>query len=174
MAARRKPGARAPRLARRGEAQALSALVAAAYAPYQPRFGPLPAAATADFDRLIAQRRVYVLEDDGGLAAIMVAGPHDTAFVIDQIAILPDRLRRGLGRALIAYAETLARMAGLSRVELSVEEALWEAVARYYRLGYEEVDRRDDNGIARIYFRKHLGWRKRAALNREQFDDGGW
>lgn len=174
MAARRKPGAVAPRLARRGETSVVSALVAAAYAPYLPRFGQQPAATLVDFDRLIAQRRLYVLEDDNGPAAVMAGGPQDRAFAIDFIAIPPDRLRRGLGRALIAYAETLARMAGLSRVDLSVEEALWESVARCHRLGYEEVDRRDEDGLARIYFRKHLGWRKRSAMNREQFDDGGW
>ena len=160
IAARRKPGARPPRLARRGEAQALRALVTSAFAPYRPRFGQTPPAMMVDFDRAIAQRHVYVLEEDDGPAALMVARPHDGTLIVDLVAVPPERLRRGLGRALIAYAETLARLGGLRRVELSVEEEFWEAIARYQRLGYQEVDRLEQDGLARVCFRKHLGWQK--------------
>ena len=163
LASRRPPSARPPRPAGRREASRLEALAQAALKPFAPRFGAHAPLAGLDFERLVAERSVYVLDDEPGAAggagpaALMVARTGDRVMAIGLIAVRPDRQGRGLGRALIAYAEALARLSGLRRVELTVEQVLWEQHARYARLGYQPVDAREDDGIVRLILRKDVG-----------------
>ncbi len=164
LASRRPPGARLPRPAGRREAAALEALARAAFRPVAPRFGTYSPLTGLDIGRLIAERTVYVLDEEAAPgdeiaepAALMVARPGDRVLVIRLVAVRPDRQGRGLGRALVAYGEALARLSGLGRVELMVEQVLWEQVARYARLGYQPVDEREVDGVVRLTLRKDIG-----------------
>ena len=163
LASRRPPWARPPRPAGRREAPPLEALAQAALKPFAPRFGTHAPLAGFDFERLVAERSVYVLDDEPGAAgtaapaALMVARTGDRVMTIGLIAVRPDRQGCGLGRALIDYAEALARLSGLRRVELTVEQVLWEQYARYARLGYQPVDEREDDGVVRVILRKDIG-----------------
>ena len=144
----------------------LEALARAAFRPFAPRFGTYSPLTGLDFDRLIAERAVHVLDDEAepaadppgprGPVALMVARPGERVLTIALVAVHPDRQGRGLGRALVAYGEALARLSGLRRVELTVEQVLWEQVARYARLGYQPVDERETDGVVRLILRKDI------------------
>jgi ribosomal protein S18 acetylase RimI-like enzyme len=63
---------------------------------------------------------------------------------------------RGLGRALMSFAEQEAARCGLTRMALFTHETMTENQAIYARLGYAEVERRVEDGYRRIYMEKPL------------------
>jgi len=65
---------------------------------------------------------------------------------LGRLAVLPDRRRRGIGRALIEYVEARAREAGLKRTRLGERLTLTELRASYERQGYRVVERRAHPG----------------------------
>jgi N-acetylglutamate synthase-like GNAT family acetyltransferase len=60
-----------------------------------------------------AERATFVLEDADGLIGVLVLSQDKDRLWIEAIAVSPDRLRRGHGRTLIAFAEAAAREIGL-------------------------------------------------------------
>ena len=62
------------------------------------------------------------------------------------MAVSPGFQGRGLGRKLMAHAETLAKAAGVAEIRLYTNQRFAENVALYRRLGYV-VDRVEDVGV---------------------------
>jgi len=87
------------------------------------------------------RKTFYLYEVDGepvGVAAF--EGRPCGAAVMDRLYVLPDFQGRGIGSALVSYAETLARQRGLSEILIWTDpKAVW-AVSFYKRLGYSEID----------------------------------
>jgi GNAT superfamily N-acetyltransferase len=63
---------------------------------------------------------------------------------------------RGLGRALLAFAEDEARRRGLPEIRLHTNAAMADNLAMYPRLGYAEVGRETRGGFHRVLFAKAL------------------
>lgn len=66
---------------------------------------------------------------------------------------------RGLGRRLMAAAETLARRRGFALMRLEVNEANHRAIGIYERGGYTRIGRREDyyeDGAAALLYEKRL------------------
>ena len=63
-------------------------------------------------------------------------------FWIENIAVKPDSQGKGLGRRLLALAETKAIEAGCAELRLLTNEAFTVNIALYERVGYS-VDRRE-------------------------------
>jgi ribosomal protein S18 acetylase RimI-like enzyme len=127
-----------------------------AYALYVPRIGREPAPMTADYAALIGAGEVWVAEEAGRVAGVLVLRPLPDSLFLENVAVLPDRQGRGIGRALIAFAERHARGLGLPAVTLYTNERMTENLLLYPRLGYVETGRRTEEGFARVYFRKPL------------------
>ena len=98
-----------PRPARDDEADAVAALVERAYAGWVPVLGRRPAPMDDDYAAHIAAGEVWVLADAAGLAALCVLIDAPDHLLIDNVAVAQGRQGQGLGRVLIAHAETLAR-----------------------------------------------------------------
>ena len=128
-----------------------------AYALYVPRIGREPAPMTADYAELIARGEVWVAEENGRVIGVLVLRPLTGSLLLETVAVLPERQGRGLGRALIAFAERHARSLGLPEVTLYTNERMTENLGLYPRLGYLETGRHVEEGFARVYFRKTLG-----------------
>ena len=73
------------------------------------------------------------------------------------MAVHPAAQRQGIGRRLMALAEQEARRRGLAEVRLYTHEVMHGALALYRALGYEETERRLEDGYARVYLRSHPG-----------------
>jgi len=129
---------------------------AEAYARYVPRIGRKPAPIFADFTAQIDAGQVHVAEADGAFAGFIVLYPRNDHIHVENVAIYPAVQGRGLGKALLAFAEAEAKRQGFAAIELYTNAMMIENQRFYPRLGYIETGRRDEDGFARVYYRKDL------------------
>src|SRR6266853_2054460 len=108
---------------------AIEALVHEAYAVYVPRIGRPPAPMLEDYGALIGNGRVHVLEDETGIAGIVVLIPEEHAMLLDNVAVKVAAQGRGYGRMLIAFAEAMACAAGYRTIRLFTNERMTTARA---------------------------------------------
>ena len=135
----------------------VAALVDAAYGHYVERLGMLPRPMTDDYAEVISNQRVTVAEGQGTIVGVIVLTVDDEGLLIDNVAVDPSYRGKGLGRALLEFAETEARRTGFDSIHLYTHEKMTENLAIYSTLGYIEYDRRSQGGFFLVYMRKHLG-----------------
>ncbi|MGY6644231.1 MAG: GNAT family N-acetyltransferase [Salinarimonas sp.] len=133
---------------------AIRAIVETAYSPYIERLGTKPGPMLDDYAAQIAAGRVHVAEDAQGVAGFVVLIADETQFLLDNIAVADRARGRGLGRALMVFAEDAARQAGHGAVTLYTHELMHENRALYARLGYRETGLVQEKGFARVYMEK--------------------
>jgi SAM-dependent methyltransferase/GNAT superfamily N-acetyltransferase len=144
------------RPARAEQAEAIRALVRAAYAMYVPRIGREPAPMTDDYAAQIAAAKVWVIDDEGELAGVVVLEDTPDALQVENVAVRPESQGRGLGRALLSFADDEARRRGYEAVILYTNVHMTENVEHYQKLGYVEVGRGHEHGFDRVFFEKRL------------------
>ena len=145
------------RPARAEDVAAVGQLVCDAYGHYVARLGKQPGPMLDDYARRIADGQVWVLEEEGALAGILVLeNAEDGALLLDNSAIAPGAQGKGHGRTLVAFAEAEARRRGRSQVRLYTHVLMVENVAIYARLGFEETHRVTEKGYDRVYMTKRL------------------
>ena len=145
------------RRAEPADAEAVAALVDAAYMHYIGRIGRKPGPMLDDYAALIAAGAVSVLaEPDGAIAAAIVLLSKPDHLLLDNVAVHPDRQGRGLGRRLISFAEAEARRLGHAQVRLYTHETMVENIALYTRIGFTETGRGEQSGYTRVFMVKHL------------------
>ena len=135
---------------------AIKRIVLAAYEKYIPRIGKPPAPMTDDYEAQVKAGDVWVLELDGELLGLVVLVPKPNYMLIENVAVMPERQRWGLGRMLLAFAEANARQRGYLEVQLYTNELMHENLAWYARLGYQETSRSCDSGFRRLFMKKQL------------------
>jgi len=134
---------------------AVEAIVREAYSVYIDRIGKPPGPMLDDYAALIGAGAVSVLEEpDGEIAAIIVLLAKPGHLLLDNIAVRRDRQGQGLGRHLIAFAETEARRRGCREVRLYTHEMMTENIALYARLGFTETGRGREAGYDRVFMAK--------------------
>ncbi|MEX3017735.1 GNAT family N-acetyltransferase [Gymnodinialimonas hymeniacidonis] len=141
------------------DAEALTALVQAAYEPWIKVIGQKPGPMLADYAQLIADHWVGIRSDAAGLIEAMVLIEQADAMLLDNIAVRPDMQGQGRGKALVAWAEIIAKDAGFSCLRLYAHEKMAANVALYERLGFTITKRVTEKGLNRIYMEKWLGRR---------------
>jgi len=137
-----------------GDAPAVTECVRAAYAHYVARIGREPAPMTADYAALIGAGEVWLTRADDEVAGVLVLRPQPPALLVENVAVAPGHQGRGLGRALMAFAEDHARAEGLGEVVLYTNERMTENLRFYPALGYVETGRGVQDGYARVFYGK--------------------
>ena len=127
-----------------------------AYAVYVERIGREPSPMGADFSVHIEAGQVFIIGDDSSVFGYVVFYRVKDHIHLDNIAIQPIYQGRGLGCRLIAFVEDQARQRGYRTVELYTNEKMYENLELYPKLGYEEIDRRCEDGFDRVFYRKAL------------------
>jgi ribosomal protein S18 acetylase RimI-like enzyme len=138
------------------DAQAVASLVGAAYGHYVDRIGFPPRPMTDDYTQVIRSKQVTVAETETAIVGVIVLGADDEGFFIDNVAVHPSHHGRGVGRALLQFAEVEARRAGFDSVYLYTHEGMIENIDLYSRIGYAEYDRRPQGNFSLVYMRKPL------------------
>ncbi len=138
------------------DAAAVTACVRAAYLGYVERIGREPAPMGADYAALITAGAVWVAHEAGEVVGVLVVHARGEALLIENVAVRPDRQGRGLGRALVGFAEEHARRAGLAEVTLYTNARMTENLRFYPALGYAETGRGSQDGFDRVFYRKRL------------------
>ena len=98
--------------------------------------------ATETFDSLAQawrEDKVYKLVADGAIAGTIRLTPHDGYLGVWRLCVDPALQRRGLGTALLRFAEEEAARLGLARVRLDTAKPFRDLVDWYRRRGYEVV-----------------------------------
>ncbi len=144
------------RPARPGEETAIRELVREAYAMYVPRMGREPGPMRDDYARRVADGAAFVLEVDGAVAGVAVLLPFEDHLLLDNVAVAPACQGRGLGRALIDFAEAEAGRRGFAEIRLYTHETMVENVRLYERLGWTQTHRGRQAGYDRVFMRKRL------------------
>jgi ribosomal protein S18 acetylase RimI-like enzyme len=145
------------RRAETGDRAAIESIVRAAYSVYIDRIGKPPGPMLDDYSALIEQRAVSILvEGEGTIIALIVLLPATDYLLLDNIAVRPDHQGQGLGRQLIAFAESEARRLGYAEIRLYTHEKMTENIGLYARLGFHETGRSREAGYDRVFMTKQL------------------
>ena len=129
-----------------------------AYGRYVAAIGRRPAPMDTDYESQIASGEVYVAVDETGeLQGFIVFLPMTDHMFLENVAVQPASSGCGIGKSLIRFCEGEALRLGLTSVRLYTNEKMTDNLSLYLRLGYVEVDRRTEDGFARVYFEKPLG-----------------
>jgi ribosomal protein S18 acetylase RimI-like enzyme len=124
------------------DAAAIRELTREAYAKWLPLIGREPKPMTADYEKAVAQHRFDLLYVDGTLAALIETIREAGHLLVENVAVSPSFQGRGLGRRLMAHAETLVRELGFDTIRLYTNQRFAENIAFYRRLGYR-IDREE-------------------------------
>lgn len=145
------------RPARSDEAGAIRALVRAAYSRWVPIVGREPRPMTTDYEAAVAEHRFDIVDaHDGTLLALIETELRDGHLWIENIAVAPEAQGQGIGRRLLALAETLARRAGRSELHLLTNGLMAANIRLYQSVGYV-IDREEpyDTGTT-VYMVKRI------------------
>ena len=132
-------------------------VVRSAYSHYVPRIGREPGPMLDDYNRLIQQGCVHVIEHDGTVRGVLVLIPQEDAMLLDNVAVSPPAQGLGLGRRMLAFAERAAVDAGYRSIRLYTNEAMTENIELYTRIGYSETHMIEEKGQRRVYMTKPVG-----------------
>jgi ribosomal protein S18 acetylase RimI-like enzyme len=140
-----------------GDATAIRALTRAAYAKWVPVIGREPLPMVADYEAAVAKHRFDLLYMDGTLAALIETIAKDDHLLIENVAVAPTFQKCGLGRKLMAHAESVAAAMGYGMLRLYTNKSFAENVTLYQRLGYT-IDREEAfRGGFTVYMSKRIG-----------------
>jgi len=144
------------RAATHADVPAISDIVDQAYRHYIARIGKPPGPMLDDYAARVSEGAVWVLEEAGVIAAIIVLLPAPNYLLLDNIAVSPARQGLGLGRRLLAFAEGEALRRGYREIRLYTHQTMVENQRLYASIGYEETGRGTEAGYDRVFMRKLL------------------
>ena len=144
------------RRAEASDAAAVRALTRDAYAKWVPVIGREPKPMTKNYDTAVRLNRIdlaHVGAEPAGLIETIDRSDH---LLIENVAVAPARHGKGLGRALMAHAESVARAAGYREVRLYTNQKFEANVKLYLALGYR-IDREEESDLGvTVYMSKML------------------
>lgn len=123
------------------DAEAVSEVLRRAFAEYEPLYTRAGFAVTTPGPDRIRQRMqegpVWIAVEQGRVIGTVSAVLQPNGCYIRGMAVLPDSRAKGLGRLLLATAESFAREHGMDRLHLSTTPFLGRAIRLYTAFGFE-------------------------------------
>lgn len=124
------------RPARPGDGMLLAALAQEAYGKYQGMLAEPPAPVLLDYDAVASSGLTYVAENARDVVGMVTIEPDDPYLILRNLAVLPSRQRRGLGKRLVRLVEDMAVARGLRGVRLWTRAEMHDNIAFYRSLDY--------------------------------------
>ncbi len=138
------------------DAAAVLALTRESYQKWVAVTGREPLPMRIDYAEALLKNRIDLLHEGNQLAALIETQLEPDHLLIVNVAVSPAFQKRGLGRQLMAHAETLATEAGRARLLLYTNSLMAENIALYKTLGYV-VEREQPFGTSiQVYMGKVL------------------
>ena len=134
----------------------ITRIVADAYRKYVERIGKPPGPMLDDYSVHIRNNTVWVIEYNGSVVGLIVLLPAEDHLLLDNVAVDPAYHGRGVGRALLEFADREAVRRGYTELRLYTHETMTENLAMYAALGWTETGRGEQGGYRRVFFRKRL------------------
>ena len=134
----------------------ITRIVADAYQKYVERIGKPPGPMLDDYSAHIRNNTVWVIKHDGSVVGLIVLLPAEDHLLLDNVAVDPAYHGRGVGRALLEFADREAVRRGYTELRLYTHEKMTENLAMYPALGWTETGRGEQAGYRRVFFRKRL------------------
>ena len=134
----------------------LTALQHAAYAKNRAILGVEPIPLQADYNEMLATSEVWLAaapsKAGDEIQGALILQPQPDHLLIWSIATDPSCQQQGLGRDLLAFAETRSRQLSLTTLRLYTGTRLAHLVAWYGRHGYrvERIEERPDRSITHM------------------------
>lgn len=136
-----------------------------AYGHYVERIGREPGPMSFDYDAVVREADCWIVvtriagsgtatSDDDIAYLVLRDGPDH--LVLDNVAVSPGRQGQGIGTRLLEFAEQQADERGFNDIRLFTHETMVENIAFYGRHGYVETERREEYGLRRVFFVKHI------------------
>ena len=114
----------------------------AAYAPYATVLDAPPIPVTEDYAPRIERGEVWLLEEGGQPAGLLVLERNDHHAMIFSVAVAPAFQGKGLGIALLKWAEDRTRSWGLPELRLYTNARMERNIILYLAYGFHETGRR--------------------------------
>lgn len=144
------------RPANQADLPALTRIIADAYGKYIERIGKPPGPMLDDYAAHIRQHTIWVAVDGVGVRGLIVLLPEEDHLALDNIAVDPAQHGRGIGRALMAFADAEAKRRGYHELRLYTHEKMTENLTLYPAMGWEETGRGEQAGYQRVFFSKRI------------------
>lgn len=129
-------------------------IVRDAYTRYIARIGKPPGPMLDDYAALVRGHAVWVAGAPvAGIVVLLAQADH---LLLDNVAVDPAAQGLGVGRALIEFAGLEARRRGYREMRLYTHQTMTENIALYARTGWVETGRGEQDGFARVFFRKDV------------------
>ena len=109
-----------------------------------------------NYTEVIERRQVSVADVSGEIVGVLVLAITEEGFLLDNIAVHPSSQGKGVGKALLEFAESEARRLGFTSIYLYTHQKMTENQSLYAKIGYVEYDRRTEDIYHRVYMRKQL------------------
>ena len=142
------------RQATAADAAAVLALTRDAYQKWVAVTGREPLPMRVDYAEALLKNRIDLLYEGDTLAALIETELEPDHLLIVNVAVSPAFQKRGLGRRLMAHAETLAIEAGRTKMLLYTNSLMAENISLYQKLGYL-IERQQQFGTSiQVYMSK--------------------
>lgn len=136
---------------------AIRALVRSAYARWIPVIGREPRPMQVDYAEALDRHRFDLASIAGEIVGVIETAARSDHLWIENIAVAPDRQGHGLGRRLLAHADSIAGEHGLPECRLLTNAAFAANVALYRSAGFT-VDRQEPfMGGWTVYMSRRVG-----------------
>ncbi|WP_292653444.1 GNAT family N-acetyltransferase [Mesorhizobium sp.] len=130
------------RAARADDLATVISLTEAAYAPYTAMLGAPPIPVTEDYAPHIERGEVWLSEQDGQTAGLIVLERHADHTMIFSVAVAPAFQGKGFGIGLLDWAEQQTRLWSLAEIRLYTNSRMERNVSLYKAYGFRETGRR--------------------------------
>jgi GNAT superfamily N-acetyltransferase len=131
-------------------------IVADAYRGYIERIGKPPGPMLDDYAARIRNHDAWVAELGDEVVGVLILIGEADHLLLDNVAVDPGHHGRGIGHALMNFAEQEAARRGYREITLYTHQKMTENLAMYPALGWIETGRGEHNGYQRVFFHKLL------------------
>src|SRR6202023_3559307 len=129
------------RAATAADVSAITQIVDQAYRHYIARMGKPPGPMLDDYAARVLEGVVWVLEEGGAIAGVIVLLPMTNYLLLDNVAVSPARQGLGLGRRLLAFAEAEVVRRGYCEIRLYTHQTMAENQRPYAPFAYKNTAR---------------------------------